>query len=209
MSLYQPLCFRPKFYWDETAGLQEEKPMLLKLVQSSQPPMPSKCPSVFAFTVGYTIPFNAGSHYALWRVLPSALELRQNTLIFTPAFKEKALKPVPPEQPKVPLQEPPAKPEKEEPKQPPEKPQEAPPAPESNNPSFVVKLLNLPLSPKSQPAIAVGVTFVTQHDNHRLVWNLLPSSEALAQGVLLLDPWEGQTEEAANAPQPKRWWQRP
>ena len=200
MSLYQPLGFKPKFYWDETAGVKEEKPMLVKLVQSSnlRSAMPGKCPSAFGVTVGYTIPFDA-SHYVLWRVIPAGIELRQNQLIFTPATKERALKAVLPEA----IEETPEEPETK--KEKPEETKEKEIAPETSEPSFVVKYLPLPLSSKSPPAVPVGVTFVTQRNNHRVVWNVLPGGEALSKGVLLLNPWEAEEMEAAPA---KRWWQK-
>ncbi len=208
MSLYNPLGFKPSFYWDETAGLKEDKPMLVKLVQSGnqRKAMPGKSPSGFGFTVGYTVPFNFGSHYALWHVVPAAIELRESHLIFVPASKQSPLKKTLPEAGETEMeQEVETKPEKEKPK-----PEVSAPL-DKSQPSFSVKYLRLPLSGKSQPAMAVGVTFLTEHDNHRLVWNLRPSSEELAAGLLILDQWEG-SEEAEAAPASVRskahWWQR-
>lgn len=201
--LHQPLGFKPKFYWDETAGVKEDKPMLVKLVQSANQRgnMPGKCPSVFGFTVGYTVPFADGSHYVLWRVIPAGVELRQNPLIFTPAPKGSPLKAVLPEE----GEETPKEKETEQPKEKLEKAEETEMPPEKNEPSFVVKYIPLPLTGSSPPAMPVGVTFVTQRNNHRIVWNVLPSGETFAKGLLILNPWEAEDVESSPA---KRWWQK-
>lgn len=203
MSHHQPLGFKPAFYWDETAGLKEDKPMLVKLVQSANQRgnMPGKCPSAFGVTVGYTIPFQSGSHYVLWRVIPAGVELRQNQLIFTPAPKGSPLKAVKPEEAK----ETPQEKETERPKQKPKEAEEKEVSAEKSEPSFAIKYVPLPLTGSSPPAVAVGVTFVTQRENHRLVWNVLPGGEALAKGLLILDPWEA---EEVESPAAKRWWRK-
>lgn len=202
MKLHDPLGFKPAFFWDETSGLKHDRPMLVKLVQSGnqRETLPGKSPSAFGFTVGYTVPFRAQSHYALWHVVPAAVELRESQLIFVPAGKDSPIRKTKPEAKEVETQ-----PEKEV-KSPKAKPQAEAPAPlDRAQPSFAVKYLRLPLSGRSQPAMPVGVTFLTEHDNHRLVWNLRPSSEELAAGLLILDPWEGEQEAA---PAKSHWWQR-
>lgn len=203
MSLYQPLGFKPKFYWDETAGMKEEKPMLVKLVQSAsqRQAMPGKCPSAFGLTVGYTLPCHWNSHYVLWRIIPAGIELRQNQLIFTPAGKGSPIRAVRPEAPEEVEETPKEKENKPKPKEAEEQEESA----GTSDPSFVVKYIPLPLADNSPPASPIGVTFLTKRNNHRLVWNVLPSGESLASGVLVLDPWEAPEEEASPV---KRWWQK-
>ncbi len=202
-----PMGTKPSVYWDETAGLQQAQPMIIKIVNSAQQrqTMPGKCPAIFGLTVGYTVPFQWTSHYTLWQVIPADIELRENHLIFVPATKEDGIKPV------KPVQSPEAESDrlKSTAKKPKPKPQQEEREPvDKSKPSYVLKYLRVPLNGKNPPAVPVGVTFLTEHNNHRVNWHIMPTSEELATGLLILDPWDNEDESEDHALPPARWWQR-
>ncbi|MEM9990841.1 MAG: hypothetical protein AAF738_03700 [Bacteroidota bacterium] len=206
MSSHDSYRMPSPYYWDERAGLTDDTPFYVKLLrtetQSEQ--MPSKCPSVFAMRVGYTMPFQQSSHQVIWQVIPSECELQHNCLVFVPMPKENELR-------KRTSHSKGSEQEKEETKaQPRPKPAYIPKeeAPSGNQPSYVVKYLPLPLSAVCRPPVPLGVTFRTKQGNHRVVWDVMPSHVSLAKGMLFLDKWHAPTHQEDDAPASSSWWQR-
>ncbi|MEL6408521.1 MAG: hypothetical protein AAFR81_29405 [Chloroflexota bacterium] len=200
---------KPSYYWDETQGLKDDKPLLVKLVatQHQRQTMPSKCPSVFGVTVGYTHPVNETSQQVLWRVIPANMELRESVLVFIPTSPTGIVKKSAPQAAASNSDE--QKTHKDEKQQATlENPSIDEALPSRDTPTYEVVYLGRDAKGKYHPALRIGVTFMTQHHNHRMVWDVLPSSEALATGVLILNPYDAEDEETAK---PSSWlskWQR-
>ena len=64
---------------------------------------------------------------------------------------------------------------------------------ENRNPTHVVRLIRDEKGRNSFP-VKVGVTFTTKQGNLRLTWDVLPATSELANGILILAPYEDQSE---------------